>query len=127
MTQSTPSAVLEPVAAPDPDIIIRYLLAEIHHLRSALKQLSEKPARRKAPKICVPGRLLFLPEGRDLDMQISGSPAVKSPVQPDACTPLLLSAQVGTPDAPTPEKPAGKNPSKPEKPRQLTLFDMDTI
>ena len=82
MTQSTPSAVLEPVAAPDPDIIIRHLLAEIHRLRSALNQLSGNPAIRKAPKRSVPGRLFLFPEGCELDMQISSSPAEESPVQP---------------------------------------------
>ena len=127
MTQSTPSAVLEPVAAPDPDIIIRHLLAEIHRLRSALnKQLSKKPARRKATRYCTPGRLFLFPEGCELDMQISGSPTGERPVQTDASEPLLLSAQVSTPDAPIPEKSAGEKPKSGE-PYQLTLFDMDTI
>ena len=124
MTQSTPFAALEPVVAPDPDLIIRHLLAEIHRLRSALnKQLSGNPARRKAPKRCVPGRLFLFPEGCELDMQISSSPAGESPVQPDACASLLLSAQVSALDAPTPEKPAGEKPSKPEKYHQLSFFD----
>ena len=124
MTQSTPSTVLEPVAAPDPDIIIRYLLAEIHCLRSALnKQLSEKPARRKATRFCTLGRLFLFPEGCELNTQTSISPTGEGPVQTNASEPLLLSAQVSTPDAPIPEKPAGEKPSKPEKYGQLSFFD----
>ncbi len=125
MTQSTPSAVLEPVAAPDPDIIIRHLLAEIHRLRSTLnKQLSGNPTRRKAPMHLAPGRLFLFPEGCELEKQISGSSAGESPVQLDACVPLPLSAHVSAPDAPTPEKPAGEKPSQPEKPIQLSFFHL---